>query len=175
MQVTAQSGIQCQHMIKHREPLERCMDGIIAALGRLKSRLKAKCARRRGESAVLFKNERRAGESEVARPRRACWARAAHQKHWFFIGERKNAHQAQARAHVSKCAPRTGESSILPTQDGAHDHVSKQKEHRTVARAPFPSKMCTARRREAQKCPSKTAEVLPLWRRAPYKSQFGPA
>ena len=47
-----------RHTLKHREPLERCMDGIIAAhSGRLKSRLKAKCARRRGESTVLFKNE----------------------------------------------------------------------------------------------------------------------
>ena len=92
-----------------------------------------------------------------------------------FIGERENAHRAQARVHVSKCAPRAGESSILPTQDDADDLESKQNEHRAVARAPFPIKMCTARRREAQKCPSKAAEVLPLWRRAPYMSQLGPA
>ena len=46
-----------RHTPKHGEPLERCMDGIIAALRRLKSRLKAKCARRRRESAALFKNE----------------------------------------------------------------------------------------------------------------------
>ena len=111
----------------------------------------------------------------MARPQRACWARAAHQKHWFFIGERENAHRAQARAHFSKCAPRAGESSILPTQDGAHDHVSKQNEHRAEAGAPFSIKRCTARRREAQQCSNGAAEVLPLWRRAPYKSQFGPA
>ena len=47
-----------RHTLKHREPLERCMDGITAAhSGRLKSRLKAKCARPRGESAVLFKKQ----------------------------------------------------------------------------------------------------------------------
>ncbi len=96
-------------------------------------------------------------------------------KTWFFIGERENAHRAQARAHVSKCAPRARESSILPTQDGAHDLESKQSEHRAEARAPFPSKMCTARKREAQKCTTGAAEVLPLWRRAPYMSRLGPA
>ena len=95
-------------------------------------------------------------------------------KHWFFIGERENAHRAQARAHFSKCAPRAGESSILPAQDGAHDLESKQNEHRAVARAPFPIKRCTARRREAQKCPTGGAEVLPPRRRAPYMSQLGP-
>ena len=111
----------------------------------------------------------------MARPQRACRARAAHQKHLFFIGKRENAHRAQARAHFSKCAPRAGESSILPTPDGAHDHVSKQNEHRAEAGAPFSRKRCTARRREAQKCPTGGAEALPLQRRAPYKSQIGPA
>ena len=62
----------------------------------------------------------------------------------------QNAHRAQARAHFSKCA-RAGESSILPTQDGAHDHVSKQNEHRAEAGAPFSIKKCTAHTREAQK------------------------
>ena len=33
----------------------------------------------------------------------------------------------------SKSAPRAGESSILPSPDGAHDHVSKQNEHRAEA------------------------------------------
>ncbi len=75
----------------------------------------------------------------------------------------------------SKCAPGGGESSILLTQDGAHDHVSKQNEHRAEAEAPFSIKMCTVRRRAAQKCSSGTAKVLPLQRRAPYKSYFGPA
>ena len=88
------------------------------------------------------------------------------QKHWFFIGERENAHRAQARAHFSKCAPRAGESSILSTQDGAHDHVSKQNEHRAAPGAPFSIKRCTAHRREAQKCSNRVAAVLPLWRRA---------
>ncbi len=111
----------------------------------------------------------------VARPQRACRARAAHQKHSFFIGKRENAHRAQARAHFSKHAPRASESSILPTQDGAHDHVSKQNEHRAEAGAPFSIKMCTARRREAQKCSNGAAKVLPLQRRALYKSHFGPA
>ena len=50
--VVARGGLE-----KKKEPLERCVDGIIAALNRLESRLKAKCARRRCESAVLFKNE----------------------------------------------------------------------------------------------------------------------
>ena len=111
----------------------------------------------------------------MARPRRACWARAAHQKHSFFIGKHENAHRAQARAQFSKCAPSAGESSILPTPDGAHDHVSKQKEHRAEAGTPFSIKRCTVRRRETQKCSNGAAEVLPLWRRALYKSQFGPA
>ena len=93
----------------------------------------------------------------------------------FFIGKRENAHRAQARAHFSKCAPRAGESSILLTQDGAHDHVCKQNEHRAEAGAPFSRKRCTARRREAQKCSSGAAKVLPLQRRAPYKSDVGPA
>ena len=111
----------------------------------------------------------------MAGPKNPVRGVPARQKHWFFIGERENAHRAQARAHFSKCAPRVGESSILSTQDGAHDHVSKQNEHRAEAGAPFSIKRCTARRREAQKCPTGGAEVLPLWRRAPYKSQFGPA
>ena len=111
----------------------------------------------------------------MARPQRACRPRAALQKHWFFTGERENARRVQARAHFSKCVPRASESSILPTHDGAHDHVSKQTEHRAEARAPFSIKMCTARRREAQKCSSGTTKVLPLQRRAPYKSDCGPA
>ncbi len=137
--------------------------------------MKAKCARRRGESAVLFNNEH-------AAQARARWhVRSSHaglgrrtNKHSFFIGKHENAHHAQARAQLSKCAPRKGESSILPTPDGAHDHVSKQNEHRAEAGAPFSIKMCTARRREAQKCSSGAAKVLPLQRRAPYKSIFGP-
>jgi len=111
----------------------------------------------------------------VARPQQACRARAAHQKHWSFIGDRENAHRAQARAQFSKCAPRAGESSILPTPDGAHDHVSKQNEHRAEAGAPFSIKMCTERKREAQKCSCGAAKALQLQRRAPYKSDFGPA
>ena len=111
----------------------------------------------------------------MARPQQACRARAAHQKLWFFIGKHENAHRAQARAQFSKCAPRAGESSILPTPDGAHDHVSKQSEHRAEAGAPFSIKKRTARMREAQKCSSGAAKVLPLQRRAPYKSIFGPA
>ena len=62
-------------------------------------------------------------------------------KTWFFIGKHENAHHAQARAQFSKCAPRAGESSILPTPDGAHDHVRKQNEHRAAAGAPFSIKM----------------------------------
>ena len=61
------------------------------------------------------------------------------------------------------------------THDGAHDLASNETEHRAEARAPFSPRMCTARRREAQKCPTGGAEALPLQRRAPYKSQFGPA
>ncbi len=55
--------------------------------------------------------------------------------------------------------------------------LSFQNAHRAQARAPAPFsiKMCTARRREAQKCSSGAAKVLPLQRRAPYKSHFGPA
>ena len=68
-----------------------------------------------------------------------------------FIGKHENAHRAQARAQFSKCAPRAGESSILPTPDGAHDHVSKQNEHRAEAGAPFSIKKYTAHTREAQK------------------------
>ena len=138
--------------------------------------LKTKCARRRGESAVLFKNEH-------AAQARARWhvrgGRAGLGRRTknivFFIGERENAHRAPARAHFSKCAPRAGESSILPTPDGAHNHVSKQNEHRAEAGAPFSVKMCTARMRETQKCSSGAAKVLSLQRRAPYKSHFGPA
>ncbi len=74
----------------------------------------------------------------------------------------QNAHRAQA-------------SSILLTQDGAHDHVSKQNEHRAEAGAPFSIKMCTARTRETQKWSNGAAKVLPLKRCAPYKSHFGPA
>ena len=129
----------------------------------------------RRERRCVQKWPRRTGKSTVARPQRACRPRAALQKHWLFTGERENARCVQARAHFSKCAPRIGESSILPTHDGAHDHVSKQNEHRAEARAPFSIKMRTARRREAQKCSSGAAKVLPLQRRAPYKSHFGPA
>ena len=143
---------------------------------RFKSRLKAKCARRRGESAFLFKNEHAAQARARwhVRGGRAGLGRRT-KNIGFGIGERENAHCAQARARFSKCAPRAGESSILSTQDGAHDHVSKQNEHRAAAGAPFSIKRCTARRRETQKCSNGAAEVLPLWRRAPYKSQFGPA
>ena len=138
--------------------------------------LKAQCARHRGESAVLFKN----GHAAQARAR---WhVRSGHaglgrrtKNIWFFKGKHEKAHRAQERAHFSKCAPRSGESSILPTQDGAHDHVSKQNEHRAEAGAPFSIKMCTMRRREAQKCSSGAAKVLQLQRRTPYKSYFGPA
>ena len=111
----------------------------------------------------------------MAGPKNTVRGVPARQKHWFFIGDRENAHRAQARAQFSKCAPRAGESSILPTPDGAHDHVSKQNEHRAGAGAPFSIKMCTARRREAQKCSSGAPKVLLLERRAPYKSHFGPA
>ncbi len=75
----------------------------------------------------------------------------------------QNAHHAQTRAQ------------LWSTQDGAHDDVSEQNEHRAEAGATFSIKMCTARRREAQKCSNGAAEVLPLLRRAPYNSQFGPA
>ena len=84
----------------------------------------------------------------MAGPKNTVRGAPVRQKHWFFIGDRENAHRAQARAQFSKCAPRAGESSILSTQDGAHDHVSKQNEHRTEARATFCSKMSTPRRRE---------------------------
>ncbi len=110
------------------------------------------------------------GRSKDASPRVP-----ASQKHWFFIGECKKTHHAAARARFSKGAQRSSESSILPTTDGAHDHVNKQKEHRAGAGAPFSIKMCTARRREAQKCSIGAAKVLPLQRRAPYKAVFGPA
>ncbi len=83
-------------------------------------------------------------------------------------------HTAEARAHFSN-AHRTGESSILSTQDCAHDHVSKQNEHRLEAGAPFSIKMLSMHRRDAQKCSKGAAEVLPLQPRAPYKSQFGVA
>ena len=95
-------------------------------------------------------------------------------------------HRAQARAHFSKCAPRAGESSFFKMRTTrrrelnfagprcAHDLEIEQNEHRAVARAPFPIKRCTARRREAQKCPTGGAEVLPPRRRAPYMSQLGP-
>ncbi len=53
--------------------------------------------------------------------------------------------------HFSKCAPRASESSILPTHDSAHDHVSKQNEHRAEAGAPFSIKKRTVHTREAQK------------------------
>ena len=69
----------------------------------------------------------------MAGPKNTVRGVPARQQNWFFIGERENAHRAQARAHFSKCAPRAGESSILPTPDGAHDHVSNQKEHRAEA------------------------------------------
>ena len=61
----------------------------------------------------------------------------------------QNAHHAQARAPFCQ-------------YDGAHDHVSKQNEHRAAAGAPFSVKMCTTRRREAQKCSSGAAKMLPL-------------
>ena len=117
----------------------------------------------------------RCGESTAARPKKPVRGVPARQKHWFFIGECKKAHHAAARDRFSKGAQRSSESSILPTPDGAHDHVSKQNEHRAGAGAPFSIKMCPARRREAQKCSSGAAKVLPLQRRAPYKSVFGPA
>ena len=110
----------------------------------------------------------------MAGPKNTVRGVPARQKHLFFIGERENAHRAHAKAHFSKCAPRVGESSILSTQDGAHDHVSKQNEHRAEAGAPFSIKMCTARRREAQKYSSGAPKMLLLERRAPYKSHFGP-
>ena len=72
-------------------------------------------------------------------------------KTFVFHRKHENGHRAQARAHFPKCAPRAGESSILPTQDGAHDHVSKQNEHRAGAGAPFSIKKCTVHTREAQK------------------------
>ena len=111
--------------------------------------LKTKCARRRCESAALFKNDH-------AAQARARWhVRSRHaglgrrtKNHLFFTGMHENAHRAQARAQFSKCAPRVGESSILPTHDGAHDFASKENEHCTKARAPFSTQVCTARRRE---------------------------
>ena len=155
------------------EFLERCLKMTISLL---KKQFESEmCTAPRRERRFVQKRARRAGESTVARPQQACRARAAHQKHWFFIGRHENAHRAKARAQFSNCAPRAGESSILPTPDGAHDHVSKQNEHRAEAGAPFSIKKRTARRREAQKCSSGAAKVLPLQRRAPYKSHFGPA
>ena len=129
--------------------------------------MKATCARRRGESAVLFKNEHAAqarARWHVRSGRAGLGRRTKNIS--FFIEDRENAHPAHARAHFSKCAPRAGESSILSTQDGAHDHVSKQNEHRAEAGAPFSIKRCTARRREAQKCSSGAPKVLLLERRA---------
>ena len=90
----------------------------------------------------------------MARPRRACWARAAHQKHLFFIGERKNAHRAQARAHFSKCAPRAGESSILSTQHGVSDPVNEQNEHRTMGRGHHSQSKCAPRASESSIFPT---------------------
>ncbi len=69
-------------------------------------------------------------------------------KKHVFIGERENVHHASARAHFSKCAPCAGESSILLTRVGAHDLTYKENEHRALARAPFSTKLCTARKRE---------------------------
>ncbi len=136
--------------------------------------MQSKCARRRGESTVLFKTEHAAQARARLHVRggRAGFGRRS--KHIVFLRKRENVHRTQARANFSKCAPHACESSILPTQDGAHDHLSKQHEHRAVARAPFSIKMCATRRREAQECPTGGAEVLPVWRRAPYMSQLGP-
>ena len=144
------------------EFLERCLK--LTKLLLKKQFESEMCTAPRRERRLVQKWARRAGESTVARPQQACRARAAHQKHLFFIGKHENAHRAQARAQFSKCAPRAGESSILPTPDGAHDHVSKQNEHRAEAGAPFSIKMCTTRRREAQKCSNGAAKVLPLQR-----------
>ncbi len=114
--------------------------------------MEAKCSRRRSESTVLFK-------SEHAAQARARWhVRSGHaglgrrtKNIGFCMGKRENAQHAQARAHFSKCVPRASESSTLPTQDGAHDHVSKQNEHRAEAGTPFSIKKCTAHTREPQK------------------------
>ena len=126
------------------ELLERCLKLTV-------SLFKTQCE---SEMCTASRRERRFVQNQQAAQARARWhvcpARAAHQKHSFFIGKRENAHRMQARAHCSKCAPRAGESSILPTQDGAHDHVSKQNEHCAEAGAPFSIKKCTAHTREAQ-------------------------
>ncbi len=123
----------------------------------VKSRLESemRTASRR-ERRFVQKRARRTAESTVARPQGACWVRAAHQKHWFFIGERGNAHRVQARAHFfSKCTPCAGESSILSTQDGAHDHVSKQNVHRAEAGAPFSIKGAPCARERSKSVPTK--------------------
>ena len=80
--------------------------------------MKAKCARRRGESTVLFKNEHAAQANARwhIRSGHAGLGRRTTNIVFVFIGECKNVHRVQARAHFSKCTPRASESSILPTQ-----------------------------------------------------------
>ena len=125
--------------------------------------MKAKCARCRGESDVLFKNEHGAQARARWHVRSRHAGLGRHTKNiGFCIGERENAHRAQARAHLSKGAPIAGESSILPTRLGAHGPASEEHEHRAEARAPFSTKMCTVRRRERRgTTPARRPEAPP--------------
>jgi len=84
----------------------------------------------------------------MAHPKKPVRGVPARQKHLFFIGECKKAHHAAARARFSKRTQRSSESSILTTQDGAHDLPNEENEHRAEAGASFSNKMCTALGRE---------------------------
>jgi hypothetical protein len=124
------------------------------------------------ERRFLTKGARRASESAVARPHRVCRARAAHQKPWFFMNECENAHRTQARAHFSKCEPHAGESSMMLTRVGAHDFAYKENEHRAEARAPFSTRMCTARKRERRGAsPARRPEAPPPKTHSFFKSK----
>ncbi len=65
------------------------------------------------------------------------------------------------KRELTKCAPCVGESSILPTPDGVHDHVSKQNEHRAEAGALFTIKKCTSHTREIQKVKTEPRKCSP--------------
>ncbi len=130
------------------EFLERCLKLTVSLL-KIRLEREMRTASRR-ERRFDQKWAHRAGESAVARPWRACWVRAAHKKHMFFIGERKNVHRTQARAHSSKCTPRTGESSILPTQDGVKRSTSLRRKHHSQQKcAPQAGESAAARPRHA--------------------------
>ncbi len=106
-----------------------------------------KFARHRNKSVVFLLNEHAAQARSRWHVRGGCAGLGRHPKNiCCFIGERENAHRA--RAHVSKCAPRVSDSSILLTRVGPHDFACRENEHHAMARAPFSTKWCTARRRE---------------------------